>query len=62
MAAAALTKPFLQEAQASEGREPWNALDGYPDRAGGSLSERLATEAWPLSAAIGACLGVLEAT
>ncbi len=57
----ALTKPFLQEAQASEGREPWNALDGYPDRAGGSLSERLATEAWPLSAAIGACLGVLEA-
>lgn len=57
---ASLTVPFLRETQAPENREKWNALDGYPDRTGECMSERLAAEAWPLSAAIGACVGVLE--
>ncbi len=57
---AALGSLFLQEAQPSEPREPWNALDGYPDRAGGCMAERLALDSWSLSAAIGACAGVLE--
>lgn len=55
-----LTGPYLKGAAASEARERWNVLDAYPERAGGCMSERLATEGWPLTAAIGACLGVLE--
>ena len=57
----ALAGAFLSEAQAPETREEWRALDGYPDRAGGSMSERLATESWPLTAAIGACAGLMTA-
>lgn len=56
-----LTAPFLREAQASEPREPWAALEAYPDRAGGCMAERLAVDSWPLTAAIGACVGVLNA-
>ena len=58
---AALALPILRGAQASEPREAWSALDAYPDRAGGCMAERLAAEAWPLTAAIGGCLGILEA-
>ncbi|NLG35999.1 MAG: hypothetical protein GX548_11655 [Lentisphaerae bacterium] len=57
--APALTAPFLNEEQASETREPWSALEAFPDRAGGCMSERLAAEAWPLTAALGACTGML---
>ncbi len=57
---AALTSAFLQEAQPTEPRAPWNALDAYPDRVGGAMAERLALDPWALSAAIGACSGVLE--
>lgn len=56
---AALTAPFLRGEQASEGREAWNALDAYTDRAGGCMTEQLALNSWPLTAAIGACVGVL---
>ena len=56
---AALTAPFLRVEQASETREAWNALDGYTDRAGGCMPEQLALNSWPLTAAIGACVGVL---
>ena len=58
----ALTGPFLRGEQASEAREAWNALDAFPNRAGGCMAERLAAEPWPLTAAIGACTGVLEST
>ncbi len=59
---AALTAPFLRGEQASEVREAWNALDAYPDRVGGGMTEQLALNSWPLTVAIGACVGVLAPT
>lgn len=56
---AALTAPFLRGEQSSEVREAWNALDAHADRAGGCMTEQLALNSWPLTAAIGACMGVL---
>ena len=55
----ALTAPFLRGEQSSEAREAWNALDAYTDRAGGCMAEQLALNSWPLTAALGACVGVL---
>ncbi|HAL91737.1 MAG TPA: hypothetical protein DCM68_01775 [Verrucomicrobia bacterium] len=57
---AALATAFLKGAQGEEAGEEWNALDGYPDRLPGSMPDRYAAQPWLWSAAIGACLGVLE--
>jgi Tfp pilus assembly PilM family ATPase len=56
----ALAAPMLAGGRSAEPREAWNALDGYPDRVGGCMSERLASDSWCLTAAIGGCLGILE--
>ena len=57
---AALTRTFLAGSPMAEVQDQWDALHGFTEQNGGALSDDAATEPWRFSAAVGACIGILE--
>jgi Tfp pilus assembly PilM family ATPase len=54
-----LIKPFVEGMSTREQIIPWNVLEGFGEDSLKAIPEELAAEAWRLTAAIGAGLGVL---